>query len=144
MIQPHPGEPKKEQQVPTQKAKGGAMNEFSKTLREERKKHQLTLRALGEKVGKSITYLSDIESGRRMPPGDEIVRKIENAFGFNDNRLQKAAERVRSLPKKIRERAKASPRYAAALLRADRELSDEEWNKAVDFIEKLKNKEAPN
>lgn len=117
------------------------MNEFGKALKHARKGCRLTLRALGEKIGKSITYISDIENGRKMPPGLQIVQQFEQALGITDGSLSILAEKVKALPKEITQQAKIKPLLSEALLRADRDLSEEGLKEAMKAIERIQKEE---
>lgn len=52
---------------------------FGEHLREERKKQGLTVQAIAEACGTSRSYMSLIESGKRMP-GKKILPKIAVAL----------------------------------------------------------------
>ena len=49
-------------------------------LRELRQKQRLSLREVGEKVGVSTSYLSQIETGERVPSAD-MLRRLAPAYG---------------------------------------------------------------
>jgi len=53
---------------------------FENYLRELRQKQRLSLREVGEKVGISTSYLSQIETGERVPSA-EILRRLAPAYG---------------------------------------------------------------
>lgn len=60
---------------------------FRTKLRFERRSRNVTLAVLGERVGLSIGYLSDIERGRKPTPRFELVYDIQNALGIEDDCL---------------------------------------------------------
>jgi transcriptional regulator with XRE-family HTH domain len=57
-----------------------ASNVLGNYLRDLRIKQRLSLREVGEKVGLSGSYLSQIETGERRPSA-EILRKLAPAYG---------------------------------------------------------------
>ena len=59
------------------------MKNFGEVFQRERKRKRLKLSDLKEKIGLSISYLSDIEHGRKAAPKSEIVRKIEDLGAIN-------------------------------------------------------------
>jgi transcriptional regulator with XRE-family HTH domain len=68
---------------------------FAHQLKASRKAQGMTLRQLGEKIGRSIGYLSDVECGRRQPPKLDLVEKIEDVLSIGDSSLLLAAQRER-------------------------------------------------
>jgi transcriptional regulator with XRE-family HTH domain len=62
-----------------------------KKLRSERKVH--SLRSLGESVGVSAKYLSEIENGVHIP-ADELIYKLAKEFSISEVKLFKIAKRV--------------------------------------------------
>jgi transcriptional regulator with XRE-family HTH domain len=60
-------------------------------LRAERKAH--SLRSLGEAVGVSAKYLSEIENGIHIPQ-DELIYKLAKEFRISEVKLFKIAKRV--------------------------------------------------
>jgi transcriptional regulator with XRE-family HTH domain len=102
------------------------MSTFGTAFREERLKKKKTLRAIGEYVGKSIGYLSDIEHGRKGAPDLETVRRIEEFLLITDNRLVNlASQERRDVPNYIIQSVSQRPVLADILMRAD-EFTDEE------------------
>lgn len=102
------------------------MNEFAKAFREERMKKKKTLREIGEYVGKSIGYLSDIEHGRKGAPDLETVRRIEEFLLIPDNRLVNLASQMRRIvPSQVMQSLNKRPALADILMRAD-DFTDEE------------------
>lgn len=118
------------------------MNDFGEALKKARKNQRLTLKQLGEIVGKSIGYLSDIEQSRKQPPSDKgLVMKIESALNLQSGYLCHLAEMVRDLPKSIVSQSKLNPKLSEVLLRADRDLSEEEFEEIVKILENYTKKE---
>lgn len=64
---------------------------FATFLREQRKRKGLTLGELAEKIGSSKSYLSDIETGKRMAPRDRIVKALAKVLGVRQSELLKLA-----------------------------------------------------
>ena len=120
--------------------KGGEiMENFGKTLRKERVAKRVTLRKVSEYVGRSIGYLSDIENNRKGPPNLEIVRKIEELFCIDDGKLiSLAAKLKRKVPKNVKQRIQMSPKLSEALLRADDDLTGEEFKDLMQYMDKIK------
>jgi transcriptional regulator with XRE-family HTH domain len=113
-----------------------AMQSFGKEFKRIRRVRKVTLREIGEYVGKSIGYLSDIEHDRKGPPDLRIVEKIEQFLGVKDNSLINLAARIRSQrPENLAQRIKRRPILSEVLLRAD-EFSDEELQAMINDIEK--------
>ncbi len=59
-------------------------------LRELRNKKRLPLRTVGERVGVSGSYLSQIETGERRPSA-EILRRLAPAYGISVRELLEVA-----------------------------------------------------
>ena len=117
------------------------MNNFGQVMKNARKAKRVTLRTLGEYVGKSVGYLSDIENGRKRAPQLDLVLKIEECLGIADGSLVNIAAQVRrSLPqaKKLSEKIMAMPKLSEALLRADEDLTEDEFEEFMKFVEKQK------
>ena len=62
-------------------------------LRLIRKEHQLTLKALSERAGLSVPYLSDIERGK-VNPSIESLQKIAKAFNMTVRDLFSGLEKL--------------------------------------------------
>jgi transcriptional regulator with XRE-family HTH domain len=114
------------------------MNEFGKAFREERLKKKKTLRAIGEYVGKSIGYLSDVEHGRKGAPNLETVRLIEEFLLITNHRLVTLASQARRVvPNQILQSVNSRPVLADILMRAD-DFTDEELQV---FLSRLEQRE---
>ncbi len=61
-------------------ASSAFMGEFGKHVREHREAVGLTTRQLGEAVGKSGAYISQIELGRVQPPSEDTCRRLASAL----------------------------------------------------------------
>ena len=95
------------------------MNQFGAMLRRERKDRQMTLGDLAHKLGLSVPYLSQIETGTK-PVQDSMVEKIIRELGLigdEVNELRRAAAlSVTEYAIKLRDGASAEDRVLAASL----------------------------
>lgn len=115
------------------------MESFGEAFREARIEKKVTLREIGEYVGKSISYLSDIEHGRKRPPKLDTVSEIEQFLGIEDERLIRLAAKFRKkVPKNLTQRIRMTPRLSAVLLRADEDLTSNEFDELVQYYEQIK------
>lgn len=55
-------------------------------LEEIRRDKNLTLSYMGEQIGVSATYVSDIEKGRKVP-SDTLIRKFAKIYSIGENNL---------------------------------------------------------
>lgn len=60
------------------------VREMIKTTRKEKR---ITLRELSDKTGKKISYLSDVENGRKNIPDKQVLSDIEFALGLENKEL---------------------------------------------------------
>jgi transcriptional regulator with XRE-family HTH domain len=117
------------------------MDEFGPLLRELRLKANLGLRRFAELMAIKPSNLSEIENGRRHPPGDpEKLREIAEALGLAEGsdewrRLFDAARRGGDLPADIRHMA--NRKLVPALLRTidDLQLEDDDISRLIADIE---------
>ncbi|GJM19229.1 MAG: hypothetical protein DHS20C14_14420 [Phycisphaeraceae bacterium] len=70
-------------------------------VRERRAALGMSLTLLAERVGCAKSYLSAIENGRRGPPGDELLRRLERALGLTSGELERVARWQRT-PEPVR------------------------------------------
>ena len=111
---------------------------FGDALREARVAKGITYREIAEYIKKPISYVSDIEHNRKLPPDSETVRKIEEFLGIRDRYLSEIASMVRrKAPANLAQRLRARPVLSEVLLRADN-LSDEGIKK---MLSEMENKE---
>lgn len=112
---------------------------FGQIWREKRTEKRLTLREVSERLGLSVSYLSDIEQGRKGAPDIDIVRHYESIVGVIDQSLSKLAQSLRrKLSAELIEPLKTRPLLADLLLRCEG-LTDEELKKLVNDIGQKKN-----
>jgi len=119
------------------------MESFGEAFRQARIAKKLTVREVAEHVEKSIGYLSDVEHNRKRPPKLELVSELEDFLGIEDGKLLRLAAKFRKkVPKEVTNKIRMAPRLSEALLRADadRELTDEQFDEVLDFIEQIRKK----
>ncbi len=115
----------------------GKREKFGPTVRREREKLDISLRAFAKKVGVSPTYLSKVERDEFPPPAEDKVRKIAEIFGSDVDELLALAGKVSSdLSEIIRER----PRELAALLRTTKGLTADDVARLAREANKAKDK----
>jgi transcriptional regulator with XRE-family HTH domain len=111
-----------------------AMESFGKKLKQARISKKTTLREIGERINKSIGYISDIEHDRKRPPDLNIVSNIEDFLGVEDGHLLDLARKIRKVTKQtLTQRLKMNPKLSTVLLRAD-QLPDEKKDEAMEKI----------
>ena len=59
-------------------------NTFGIFLKEKRQQNGLSLRALAKQVELSHIYLYNIESGKKAPPSDKVIKRLANALNFDE------------------------------------------------------------
>jgi transcriptional regulator with XRE-family HTH domain len=107
------------------------MNDFGEALKDARQKAKKTLRETGAYVGLSVSYMSDIEQGRKSPPDLETVRQLQEFLRVKDGRLVLLASEARTTrPTEIVQHIQNRPRLSVLLARA-RNLSDEELEELI-------------
>lgn len=93
------------------------MNQFGKMLRRERKERKLTLGDLAKKLGLSVPYLSQIETGTK-PVQDSLVDRVIRELGMigdDVNELRRAAAlSVSEYAIRLKEGASSDDRVLAA------------------------------
>lgn len=70
-------------------------------LRQAREKRGLNLEELGRRARCAKSYLSEIETGRRGPPSDEVLDRLERALGLEPGELVSLARWART-PREVR------------------------------------------
>lgn len=117
--------------------------EFGAFIAQKRIEKDVKLKPIAEKLGVSVTYLSDIIKGRRNPPDIEGLEALAQVLNLNDE------EREQMLDLAGRERKQVSPdlpdyimdealpNARVALRRAKSHgLGDEFWQEVNQIIEK--------
>jgi transcriptional regulator with XRE-family HTH domain len=70
---------------------------FGELLAQQRREKRVTLRKLGQLVGLSPSFLSEIETGRRLPPKDEgKIRDLALVLGMDQDYFVTAAHKERA------------------------------------------------
>jgi transcriptional regulator with XRE-family HTH domain len=93
---------------------------FARILRDARKESGRTLRELSEVTGKAISYLSDVEQGRKGPPDLETVRIMQEFLKVRDDRLVIWASRERrKIEPRIISFIQRKPALEEVLMRAE-------------------------
>lgn len=59
-------------------------NAFGIFLKAKRQQNGLSLRALGKQVELSHIYLYNIESGKKAPPSDDVIKRLANALKLDE------------------------------------------------------------
>jgi len=65
--------------------------DFGKYVRSLREDRGLSLRSAGAKAGVSSSYLTQIEHGRRRPPGPDILKRLAPIYDVPVRDLMRAA-----------------------------------------------------
>jgi len=98
------------------------MKSFGELLKEERKRSRKKLREVSEFSGLSVSYISDIEQGRKGPPDTEVVRKFESLFSSEEDLLVRAAETERErMPTQVVSRLQERPFLSELFFRIEKE-----------------------
>ncbi|MBI4614944.1 MAG: helix-turn-helix domain-containing protein [Planctomycetes bacterium] len=72
------------------------MKDFAHWLRVFREKSGLNQKELAERVGSTGSYISMLESRKKPPPSDEVVRRLASALGVEENLLLEFAHLERT------------------------------------------------
>jgi len=114
---------------------------FGEFLAKARRAKKITLRKLGQLVGLSPSFLSELEKGRRFPPKDEEkIRDLALVLNVDQDELMEAAqrERVRQRPKLFEKLFNADQDLAWGLYRAAEDATEENlqraFRKALDML----------
>lgn len=104
-------------------------------LRENRKRNNLTLKQLSTKSGVSLTFISDIENGRRKP-SPEKAKLLADALNIDITLL--LDEQVAGMIEEIQEDAGAvSNPDIRAIARAGKNMTSEEAEELRKLAERL-------
>lgn len=122
--------------------------EFGAFIAQKRIEKDVKLKPIAEKLGVSVTYLSDIIKGRRNPPDIEGLELLAQVLNLNDEEREEMldlAGRERNqvspdLPDYIMD--EALPNARVALRRAKSHgLGDDFWKEVNQIIDKRKGEE---
>ena len=104
-------------------------------IRQAREKRRYRLKELAEKSGVSITFLSDIENGRRNP-SVETAKKIANVLNVDLKLLlnEEVADLINDITKDVKSITNPDIR---AIARAGEKMSEEDAIELRNFAERL-------
>jgi transcriptional regulator with XRE-family HTH domain len=106
---------------------------FGEKIKELRKKKNLTLRALAEKVDLDFTYLSKIENGKvDYTPSSDKIRSLANVLDADELELLKLADKV---PPELEPLAN-NPRARAFFRRAQSLSNAKDWDDLIKYLDK--------
>ena len=126
------------------------MGEFGNFISNKRKEKGISLRMMAKDLNISISYLSDLEQGNKMPPNssnekyrDLIINIIDylnmtdadkdKCLNFADNDLAKKGH----ISNDITDYIGQTPLTSVALRKAkDLNYSDDDWKKIIDNFDK--------
>ncbi len=126
------------------------MGEFGNFISNKRKEKGISLRMMAKDLNISISYLSDLEQGNKMPPNssnekyrDLIINIIDylnmtdadkdKCLNFADNDLAKKGH----ISNDITDYIGQTPLASVALRKAkDLNYSDDDWKKIIDNFDK--------
>ncbi len=119
--------------------------QFGAFIAQKRIEKDVKLRPIAEKLGVSVTYLSDIIKGRRNPPEKEGLEALAEALQLNDaerDQMFDLAGRDRSqvspdLPDYIMDEKLPNARVELSSAR-NHNLGDDFWQEVIKIIDKRK------
>ncbi len=126
------------------------MKEFGKCLQDKRREKKLTLKQVADDLGVSISYLSDLENGEKLPPNskkDEYSNFMNKIFEYYNINQEERRLILELADKELLEKGHLSnditnylgktPMASVALRTAkEKELTDEEWKKIIENMNK--------
>jgi transcriptional regulator with XRE-family HTH domain len=114
---------------------------FGQLLKEARKKKEKTLKEVSQVAGLSLSYISDMEQGRKKAPAIDVVRKIETYLEITDGSLVRAANAEGNIRNEVRTIFRKRPELNTALLRVAEDCSEDEINDLINEMLKRKGKQ---
>lgn len=117
------------------------MSKFSMAFKKARINSGRTFRDMAKEVGKSIGYLSDIDSGRKHPPERLLVLKLERFLGVTDGHLVRLADEHRiNVPNNLKHIVSEKPQLGEFLLMSQTLLrEDDSFSSQLDtFLEEMR------
>jgi transcriptional regulator with XRE-family HTH domain len=126
------------------------MKEFGKYLKEKRNNKKITLRQASEGLKVSISYLSDLENGEKLPPNSkqseysDFMDRLISFYELNENERKEIIELADKdlvssghVSNDITSYMGDTPMATVALRTAkEKNLSDEEWRKIIENMNK--------
>lgn len=119
------------------------METFGEFICRKRISHDITLRAMADRMGVSAVYISDVEKGRRNAPDMEKLEKIASILELDPDEktllFDLAGEQRDQIAPDIPAYIRSSDMVTCAL-RAARDLGagDNEWQKFIDDLKRRK------
>lgn len=118
------------------------LTEFGKSLRKLRIDHDLTLGALGEKLGVSAAFLSAIETGKKPVP-TSLLHQLQSLLNLNEAQMKQleraASASMNEVVVGLRGRRSDKAReLAVAFARRFETLSNEEVEAMLRQLDKVK------
>lgn len=115
-------------------------SKFGDFIAEKRKALNISLRSMADKLDIAAPYLSDIEKGRRNPPGIEMLNQMAKILGLtNDERdllFDLAGEEKNQVSPDLPTYIMETPEARTALRKArDRGIDAEFWKKINEKID---------
>ncbi len=117
-------------------------NEFGKYLKTKRMDRGMTICGLAALIGKSTSYVSQLERGIRRPPKDQVINKITNVLLLNAEESEMlfdlAAKFRNSVPTDLVDYINTHPNVKETIrLSKECKIPETEWS---DFAKSLKEK----
>lgn len=106
------------------------MPRFGEYIREKRKERRISLRGLAERLSINFTYLSKIENNELAAPSEEKILALARALDLDADHLFNLAGK----PSGEIAHLAVQPQMPM-ILRAAKDLTDEEKREVVDYIE---------
>ncbi|MHC4470298.1 MAG: helix-turn-helix domain-containing protein [Planctomycetota bacterium] len=97
------------------------MSDFADFLKEARERAGLTQTELAEKAGLTGSYISILESRKKPPPSDPVLKRLARALRVAESKLLEVAHLDRS-PEDIRKKIRALDRHLRLEKRLTRKL----------------------
>lgn len=104
------------------------------TLKEYRKKNGFTLKKLSDISGVSLTFISDIENGRKKP-STKKAKQLADALNIDVKLL--LDEKIAEMIDEIQDDVKISNPDIRAIIKACRNLTNDEISELRKFTERL-------
>lgn len=115
------------------------MSTFGAYIRAKRKERHISLRKLAALVGINFTYLSKIENNELAPPSEEKVLALAAVLELNADELF----RLTGKPSAELAHLAVQP-HMPIILRAAKDLTDEEKREVVRYIESRRSRKSMN
>lgn len=114
------------------------METFGERIKRARREQKLTQRDLANRIGINFTYLSKIENGEMPAPSEEKIFGLAKHLQLDADELFSLARR---LPNELVDLA--TKPHMPTILRAAKDLSDEERQEMLEWVEQRRAKKSP-